>query len=466
MDEIISDYSPKLHDIHRYADNYMERGKFKKVVGNYEARMTIPLVFALKKVPVVLKGPAGSGKTTIIKSSATMIWGESILDGKIREVLYIAGASDKGHLSETQASRIANVCTHCVVPELQNAISNERLEAIIKLWAEGETYQYMRADNGGRISREINLKPLPILTSIATENKYTESLGEEMERRFFPFYTIANKELNKKIHESKAISRARCDEELITMSQDEKADLRGHFQDVMQKKHKVKNPTSVYMETAIPNNYVVSNSMIDYWFDLVEAITLFHYTDRPTYSHTGGSRYIVSTPDDNWYAWKLGGKAIVLASMNIPDMGREIIEILPLRDSITPNAGIEINDIVDELQRLGIERTKRQIQQILKALESVNYAKRDTHDKEFYYRTKDYHFETSINWVEAIAATKKAIKEGQPEIAKDYIKNYCDDPVVYDPFTDEKIKLLDIPFVKETVMDEVTKTKINIESFL
>jgi hypothetical protein len=453
------EYKPNLFDIHRYYDSYCRYGQYKPVVGNNESRMTIPLLFGLQKVSVVVKGPAGSGKSTIARAAANLIWGDKVLHDEVKEVFYIAGTSEKALLTDTLANRIANICTHCVVPELQNAISNERVEAIIKLWTEGEAYPYKRADHGGRITREITLRPLPILTSIATENKYTERLGEEMERRFFPFYTTATLILNKEIHKVKAMARAKCDEDNISMSEEEKKILRYHLQSAMKSKKKVRNPSAVYMEETIPSNYVVSNSMIEYWFELVEGVTRFHYPERMSYK----DKYLMATPGDNYLAWRLGGSAIVLASLNIPDLGREVIEILPIRDQLDPSARKSLNDIIDDLQKIGVERTRKQVLQIMKALESVNYARRDDYNKEDYYKTQNYKFDTSVDWGSAIASTVATIKETQPEIAKDYIEEYCKEPKVVDPFTNKVISLLDIPF--EKVPEKPVKETLQLEKY-
>lgn len=448
--DIIMEYDPNIFDIHRYYDNYVERGQLKPYIGNYEARATIALLFPLRRVSVVLKGASGSGKSMMVKCASQLIWGDKVLEDKIREVLYIGGSSAKGIITDSLANRIAYTCTHCIIPELQNAIvNNEVMEGIIKLWAEGENYPYKRADNGGRITHELTLKPLPVLTSLATENKYTERLGEEIERRFFPFYTVSSVDVNALVHKSKASVWSKCDDELITMTEEEKANLRFHMQTAMKMsgEYKIKNPSAVYMQSAIPHNFVVSNSMIGYWFELVAAVTVFNYPHRNSYTSKGGrNKYMLATPADNYIAWKLGGGPIVLASMNIPDMGREIIDIIPKRDGVTPDISIALDDIVDELHSKGIERTKKQVQQIMKALESVSYAKRDEYHKDDFYKTQDYDFDRSVDWRGCIDSTKKTVAENFPEIAKDYINDHCKDPMVIDPFTGMKIKLLDIKF--------------------
>jgi len=458
---IITDYKPRLYDLHRHFENYTVRGEKKLVVGNYEARMITSLLFPIRGTSMVISGLAGSGKTTIIKGMASLVWGDEVLDGKVKEVFYIAGSSDKGFITDTLANRIANVCTHCVIPELQNAISNERVEAIIKLWTEKESYQYVRGDHGGRISREIILHPLPILTSIATENKYRENLGEEMERRFFPLYTAANKNLNTEIHKAKANFWMKCDEDVVCMSDAERTVLRHHLQDAMQAKRQIRNPSAGYMQGVIPSNYVVSNSMIDYWFELVASITQFYYPDRMTY-FKGDSNYLLSSPSDNFLAWKLGGGAIVMASLNIPALGSEIINLLPIRDSLNLDAKKNVNEIIDALQGMGIELKRKQVGMMLRGLESVNYARRDDHSKEEFYKTQDYNLDRSVNWRECIEETKKCVKSNQEEIARDYIRELCDDPVVEDPFTGKKIKLLDIPYEKPA---PPSKKKLSVEEY-
>lgn len=468
--QILTDYKPNIYDIHRHFESFSYRGKQTSLVGNYETRTTIALVFPLRGVSTVVKGPSGSGKSTIIKAASQLIWGEGVFENKVREVLYIAGSSDKGLLTDSFASRVAHVCTHCVIPELQNAVSNERVEAIIKLWTEGEAYHYVRGANAGTINREITLKPLPILTSIATENKYTQMLGEEMERRFLPFYTIAKGELNKQIHDTKANSWAKCDEDIDSMSDSDRTDLRLHLQQASKFAfsedglRKLKNPSAMFMKDAIPSAYVISNSMIEYWFELAAAVTQFYYKDRMKYqSPKGRKNYILSAPVDNWMAWKLGGNAVVLASLNVPDLGREIIEMLPMRDAVNNQDGITINDIVDDLQKLGLERTKKQVQQIVRALEAVNYAKKDEYSHEKYYRTQRYTFDTSVDWTGCVEHTKKAVKELYPDVAKDYIHQYCEDPKINDPFTNVVVKLLDVPYEKPKI--DKKKEKIDLREF-
>jgi len=447
--EIIDTYKPNLYDIHRAFENFTYRGRFTPIVGNYRARMTMALIYPAKGVSVLVKGTSGSGKSTMIRCVGDMVWGNDVLKNKIPEVFYIADSSDKGYITDTLIDRIENRCTHCLIPELQNAVRNETVEAMIKLWTEGEYYTYSRAQKFGRESKQYNLKPLPILTSIATENRYTEKLGEEMERRFLPLYTIAKKPLNKEIHRTKALARARIDEDLISMTEMERRELRGHFRMVIKEKRKIRNPCALFMEAYIPYGFVISNSQIEYWFDLVDAVTKFYSSERIVFSTPKGKRqYIFSTPQDNWLAWELGGATVVLASMNIPDLGREIIEILPLRDVDWEDARIDINDIIDELKEMGIERTKKQVIGIMKALEGVAYAKRDESFGKsiFYYRTQNYNFEYSVNWTDCIDKTKEFIKAEYPSIADDYIKEFCDDPIVIHPFTNEKIKLLDIEY--------------------
>jgi len=465
VSEVIDDdYKPNLFDIHRYFENYKLKGKIRRVIGNNETRMIIPLLFPLQKVSVVIKGSAGSGKSTLVQAAASLIWGEELFQNKVREILYIGGASDKAFLNDNTAQRISNVCTHCVIPELQNAISNERVEAIIKLWCENESYVYTRSTGGGTNVREYVLKPLPILTSIATENKYMEKLGEELERRFFPFVTVSNSKLNKEVHESKAHSRAYCDEDIIRMTDAEKESLRLHIRELSRATIKTKNPSATYTATAIPHNYVISNSMIDYWFDLVEAITKFYKPDRILYNREGSSNYLISTPVDNYIAWKLGGGSIVLASMNVPDLGGEILSILPLKDGENGQS-LTANEITDALAEFGIERKKSQIQQIIRALESANYAKKDEYHTDSYYKTKPHNLDTGIDWAACIESTKKVIKDAMPDIADDYIHRFCSDPTFTDPFTNTKVRLLDIPVDAVAATVTQTKRKVDLSDF-
>jgi len=452
-EDIIDGYEPNLFDIHRSFENFVYYGRFSPIVGNYEARLCTALVFPLKRVSVLLKGASGSGKSRIIKCAGEAIWGRDLFKDKVPEVLYMSNASSKGYITEELMDRIEHKCTHCVVPELQNAIAgNETVESMIKLWTENEVFSYDRAEKFGRVTKKYILSPLPILTSIASENKHLERLGEEMERRFLPFYTVSNKEINEQVHKSKAKARSKVDEDLLSMTEHDKEDLRYHMKMASKIINPIKNPCAEFMQKMIPNNYVISNSQIDYWFDIVEAVTKFYYQNRPVFK-TGRSKkeYLLSTPADNYIAWEIGGSATVLASMNIPDLGREVMDILPLRDDTTEDVAINLNEIIDGLSLKGIERTRKQLIGIMKSLESVSYAKRSETFKgrENFYRTKDYNFVTAINWTKCIEETIKVIKQDHPEIAERYISEYCSNPIVPHPFTNEKIKILDIPYNKQ-----------------
>lgn len=458
--EIVYDYTPNLHDVYRYYENFTHKGKTMALVGNDEARVLTPIIFGLEGISIVVKGASGSGKSTLVKCAGQMLWGDEVFLDKVPEVLYMAGASKRGWLTNSLAERIKNVCTHAIAPELQNVIvNNDVAEALIKLWTEGECYTYFRAEEFGKTVKKLTLEPLPILTSIATENPVTQKLGEEMERRFFPLYTIASRDLNEKIHQRKAEMWSMPEDVLQTMSENEKTDLRLYLQDCMKMSIPVKNPSAMMVRGAIPHYFVVSDSMIERFFETIAAITRFFHVDRMIYKK-GSKEYLLSTPADNWYGFFLAGEPLALASMNIPDLGKEIINILPQRDETFPDISMTTNDIVDELSALGFERTKRQVEQILKTLEAVNYAKKDERTKDSYFRTKTYKFDRQIDWPTCVKKTADFVRTAYPEISKEYIDRFCTEPEVKHPFLNTKIKLLDIEPNAPEVLDitEVMKT--------
>jgi hypothetical protein len=443
---VIPTYNPRLNDIHRYFESYVERGEFKPIVGNDRSRMTIALAFPLMKIPIMIRGPAGSGKTTIIKAAVSMTWGKDVIDDKVREVLYVAGASECGLLTDTMVHRIRDTCTHCVVPELQNALKDERTEAIIKLWAEGESYSYKRAANGGRVTQDITLPPLPIITSIANENKYSMKLGEEIERRFFPFYTVSNTKLNKQIHKTKADAWILPQEDLVKMSDEEKTRLRVHMLKASKLPHRIRNPCAMFMTRYMPSNYVVSNSMIGYWLGLVGAVTKFNFTQRMTFKR-GEIDYMLATPEDNWVAWIIGGESLIMGCNNIPDMGTEILEILPIRDEFSRESGLTLSGLMDTLHTRGIERNRNQIKTTLLLLELSNYVKKEEYGKDpVYYRTDDYSFETAVDWKSCVKETIETVTKHFPDLAEEYVDRFCTEPAVVEPFTNEMLSLLEIPF--------------------
>lgn len=462
----------ELHDIHNYFDTLTVRGKYRPVIGNDKVRLLISLLFPLRRTSIILNGEAGSGKSTIIKGAAQLTWGTKVLDDEVPQVIIIGGTSEKGLLSEDMADRITNEATHCIIPELEFIASSDRNYDVVKVWTEGEVYPYTKAANFGKSTDRIVLRPLPILTSLANENKRmpVKDLGEEMERRFLPLYTESNREMNVKIHNRKAEIEA-LPRNKINLHGEKEKELSEHmlrgsmlFYGNGELMPIIRNPSAPFMAKAIPKRFTVSNTFVDYWHEIVKAVTTFYSVprenengvlwnemSRKVYGAKSTEKYIMATPADNYLAWLLGGESIVFASLRLKDLGKVLMSVVPNnKDGYDAKS---IDDIVDDMAQMGYERSKNQIKDLLMQLEWATYIKSD--GERNYWKTKEYsdEFQYAIDWKGCIEFTKKWVKEEYPEISSDYIHEFCEDPKCKDPFTGNTINILDL----ETVVTEKPK---------
>lgn len=464
----------ELNDIHNYYEKMYVGTKFCPIIGNHNTRMAVSLMYPLRNISIVLRGEAGSAKTTIIRGLVTLVWGSSALDNEVSDVLVVSGTSDKGLLSDDVVEQICNTATHCIIPELENIVNKPMNEDIVKAWTEGAKFTYRRAQMIGKESqtKDIVLKPLPVLTSLANENQRLRELGEEMERRLMPFYTQSDAELNRLVHTRKAEIEAFPDEELFVPGSNKIAELREHFTKVRAMDFdgmggpKIKNPSAPYLATRIPARFTVSNTYIGYWHEIVKAVTSFYYPERMAIPMGSGEAFL-ATPGDNFLAWTVGGEAVVNASLRLRDLGRVLMDVVPVLetgyDSLAISAeAMPLSDLVTELSARGYERSRGQIKELLMRLVMANYVQCDDRDR--YWKMKDYSGEmhTGVDWKSCVESTKELIKEKYPKVAKDYIAAFCDDPVVIHPFTGVKVRVLDSNVSDLRLESAKKKKKIDI----
>jgi len=456
------------------------------VVGNHAIRMLATLLYPLRGVSVIVRGEAGSAKSTLIRGALALAFGPEALDDQKRELLLWGGSSDKALLTEDNVDRIETTATHCAIPELEFVLTTDRGFDIVKMWTEGEPYPYERATEFGRRSTKLVLRPLPILTSVANESPRLKDLAEEMERRFLPLFTESSREMNERIHRRKAEIEAYPDARLFLDGVQRYDTLHHHIEDVMEKdfgglrasSHPmelvedrpligVKNPCAPYMVGIVPKRFTISNTYIDYWHEMVKAITAFYYPQRPIYD-VGTEKYLMATPTDNYLAWLVGGQVIVDASLRLRDLGHVLMGIVPTLDykyggDMLDEGAKSLDRIVDEISAKGYERSRSQIKELLLRLVMANYVKMD--DKDRYWKTHEYgdEFVANFNWQDCLDETKKLMRETYPAVASDYISMYCEDPVCVHPFTGEKIRILDTTGVCRTQEPIKTKKRVSID---
>ena len=173
---------------------------------------------------------------------------------------------------------------------------------------DGRPHIYTRSEMGRQQIRLI-LDPKPILTNLADGNEQLPELPVEMKRRVISLPTFSNRELNEEVHHLKAINRMLPDEKLIKLTRTEVSGLRNACRKAMQIKQRVINPGADIIRKAIPTNYTMSNTFIEYFFDVVEAVTKFNHTERIM-----NNKYLYATPEDNFVSFLIASSVFISPS--------------------------------------------------------------------------------------------------------------------------------------------------------
>jgi len=407
-----------LHELHKYYESCWVLGKRDAIIENAETRILSALLWGISGVSVCIRGESGSAKTKILNATSALFFGDEGLNGRSNEMLLLNSSSAKGQLTPDNAAYISQT-KRCVIPELQNILTSPHLEAMIKLWMEGRPYIYTRSEFGKKLIKLI-LEPKPIMTNLADGNEFLPELPVEMQRRVVSLPTFSSRALNDRVHHMKAKTRYLPENELNRLTRLEVNKLRENCRKAMMVTSRVINPGADIIRKTIPTRYTMSNTFIDYFFDVVEAITKFHHQSRITHG-----KYLFSTPEDNFVAFLLAGNIFRDMSIGIQPLGKQIIEFVRKAEvwgdlvSDKDTDAVHIDEIIDFLGDEGYARPKKLVQIILERLVNTNFL-RKVGGKHRYYRTKDITFEQTVDWKKLITTCMENMTKHYPEVAAKY----------------------------------------------
>ena len=441
-----------LHDLHRYFEGCWVLGKRDPIIQNAETRMLTALLWGISGKSVCIRGESGSAKTKILNAVSSLFFSDTGLQGRSPELLLLNSSSAKGALTPDSAAMISQ-SKRCAIPELQNILTSQHLEAMIKLWMEDRPYIYTRSEFGRQQIRII-LEPKPILTNLADGNEQLPELPVEMKRRVVSLPTFSNRELNEEVHHLKAINRMLPDEKLIKLTRTEVSGLRNTCRKAMSLKQRVINPGADIIRKAIPTNYTMSNTFIEYFFDVVEAVTKFNHLNR-----VSTDKYIYATPEDNFVSFLIAGDIFRDMSIGIQPIGKEIMEFIPKAEvwgdliSEKETDAVHIDEITDYLTEQGFSRSKKMLEYTMSRLVNTNFVRKLGRANKF-YRTRDFDFKQTIDWKLLVNETMKVMKEHHGEVYGEYQEN--DLHTYTHPFTGNQEN---IPMTIEVYGGEIDETE-------
>lgn len=321
-----------LFDLNQYFEGPIVKGELRPIVGNESIRMIATLSWIVMKMFVLLEGESGSAKSEIMNSIIALMFGDDGLDGESDQLYLLDQASDK---SQTRKERVISRADYAFIPELQNAVNHFPM---LKKWAEGKVFKYEITKNDE--VKEFKVPPKPVLSCIAINNEILSQLPAEIIRRFLHLWTQVSIQINNDVQRRKGEIRALPDAELPIMETKKKELLREKLRLASEDNRVVKNPFAPKIQEILPKNFTVSNSYVDVFFNLIEAVTLF----REAGNERKGN-HILSTFMDNYIAVLISGDMFINLCLGLQDVGKEVLDAM-----IEPRfiAGTLMTDIPDD----------------------------------------------------------------------------------------------------------------------
>lgn len=442
-----TEYQANLFDLKRYFYNVEKtlpdgRIEFAPVIGEDNNCMIGSLAYIVERMPVVIQGYAGSGKTQIMEAIANLI--------PEHQRMMIKVGSEKFAWYQTAS---INKADYIIVSEYQKA-TGDFLE-VLKDWGERRESQYNVTNvtkKGGEDGKEdrVNVYTLdykPFLTSKAYENKEAK-ITEELGRRVIQLYTSSSVPMNERILRYKLECKSKRFTSLRTMGDDEVSMLKMHLEDVLRfsKKHKdleIKNPAAPGLIEYVPKIFRISCSLINYYLQMIDAITKFFYKDRILVNN----KYLLSTLADNYYAWIIYGQSFVESCLDMNVLGRKILSVFENRtqqrlddsDEPTEDEMLTETQVINKLREQGIILKRQEVRAKLIELLMTGYLDKmdstggKTSKAGQYYKTRMAEVlteENPINWHKMNEVMMEQMRENFPSVAEDYIKRYCTGEII------------------------------------
>jgi len=469
-------YDPSLYDLRRYFHNVEKRpegGKleFAPVIGEDSNCLVASLAYIIERVPVLIQGYAGSGKTQIMEAVTQLV----PLD---RRVTIKVGSET----SVFYKMKEINSKDFVIITEYQK-VTGKFLE-VLKDWGERRRAQYdvtdVTMDKGGDQVRTKILPYKPFITSKAYENKQAE-ITEELGRRVIQLFTNSSISMNERILEYKLKCKAKKNASMRTMSDEDIELLKLHIAECINLPEiEVINPAAPALLEYIPKTFRISCSLINYYLQIVDAVAKFHFKKRTILEE----KYLIATPEDNYFAWMIYGEQFIESCLEMNVVGRQILTVFPkvraserVDGSYEPKMSETVSEteIIEGMRAAGVILKRGEVRVKLNELlitgyvdefEGMGGAKKH---KRYYKTQMAAHLlekEDAIDWCALRDVAIENIRAEFPEYAEAYVRDHCsDDVTIKNPFNGKSVQIFETRKVKASTKKEHDDEK-TIESIL
>ena len=402
-----------LFDLNMYFEAPSVRGQLRPISGNEDSRLAPVLLWGIGDDSVLVRGESGSAKSEIIKATIALIFGDEGLEGLNPDVYLFDASSEQGQQNQDTVEDVKR-CTHTYIPELQNA---ENQFWILKKWMEDEIAKRQRTTGGGDGRETIRLPPRPVLSSLAVGNEVMSKVPLEIVRRMSHAWTDSGKEINQAVQRRKAEVRYLPEDDIVTFEGEKLRALRAKVHKAMRENRKVINPYGPKVQEYLPKIFTVSNSFVDYFLDIIEAVTKYNMDNRYQ-----TDEYIFSSLEDNWQVIHTFGSIFSDMCLGIDDVGRNLAKKFPLsqrqswggddglRAEVTEesNDHLSVGEVLILFKDMGKQRSKEAAEFVLNRLVSAGILEVEQMGrKKYYVRYVDLDDHRTIDWNEIEAEGKE-----------------------------------------------------------
>lgn len=279
-------------------------------------------LLAIKKQPFGIESLSGAGKSATMDLLANhRLHGDDCLLPV--ESVYIMGVSSK--TAQMYNQKAINNAKTIYIEELQKAGNDLIITEMLKNLAEGKdfTREVTNMSQYNVIQQKIH-KGIGLMYTLALENQHKND--EEMKRRFVVLTTDVSKEQTQKVVARKAAERF-AKERLNHLTEEDETVLKNHVKACLNMTSLVyQNPFAEALSTFMPTPDQKVRSFVGHYFNVVDAVALYHYKDRVMKDTPDGKTSIYVTIQDVYLANHLYADYFTMDIHSIPPLGRQVLE--------------------------------------------------------------------------------------------------------------------------------------------
>ncbi len=414
-------FKPTLNIVHNLLDMYIE--------GEFDTRLAVFTNWLLAHQNVNLAGQRAAGKTWLSSNVARFL--------PEKNGLYnMSSGSDKSGYYQAEKIRAH---THILVPELNklNATNKE----LLKDFGEGRDAKYdvVIFEGGNRRVQTYTIPPRPFIFCLADEQE--DKIDDQLRSRLTVIRTDISEAQNMAVNIRQA-------EEALLPSNPRKYNIedfnnmRNHIATLPPWDEKsFRHPAANIFVGCIPTIFTDCRRDFPKYLKNTYGITRFYWKERirqeintlDNYDKLVKRDILFVTPEDMYYNHIVYGTLLVESSLRCTNIERSLIGILQKNKE-----PMNRNSIQAKVRQAGMNVSAHMITRHMSSLSDLGYVE--------VYKVgstpatygvgqlfKDFTFD--INWSNIIAESIKNIKKYYPTIADDYIKRFCDNPTVTNPFS-------------------------------